>query len=231
MRAPLLALTSLALSLASSASAADITLQNDSFVDGASAGFQGGFAAGEIGAVRLHPPDATPRLLKKVRFLFGGAAGTRDITLRIYDDAALTTNPGAQLFSGGYQVTASDTAMQEIDLSGQGIMISGPFRVGIEFTVGGAPSIARDDDGTITANRNFIYAGFWAQSNFFGLTGDWIVRAVVGDVTAPTFSVGGTANGLSGSLVLRNNGGDDLVVASDGPSSSPPSWRTRRPTP
>ena len=216
MRTRFLLLLALALALAGQAPAVDITLKNDGFSDGANAGFQGGFAAGEIGAVRLHPPDATPRLLKKVHFLFGGAAGTRDIVLRIYDDAALTTNPGTQLFSSTYQVTASSTAMQEIDLTAEGIVVSGPIRVGIEFTLGGAPAIARDDDGTITGNRNFIWSGAWFQSNLFGLTGDWIIRAVVGDAAAPTFSVGGNATGLNGSLWLQNNGGDDLVIGADG---------------
>ncbi|MCK7593462.1 FG-GAP repeat protein [Pseudomarimonas salicorniae] len=41
---------------------------------------------------------------------------------------------------------------------------------------------------------------------------------------APTYSIGGTVSGLTGSgLVLRNNGGDDLVINANGPFSFPTS--------
>jgi len=33
----------------------------------------------------------------------------------------------------------------------------------------------------------------------------------------PTFSVGGTVGGLTGTVTLQNNGADDLAVAADGP--------------
>ncbi|HDZ88391.1 MAG TPA: hypothetical protein ENH38_07225, partial [Nitrospirae bacterium] len=34
--------------------------------------------------------------------------------------------------------------------------------------------------------------------------------------SAPTYTVGGSVTGLSGAVVLRNNGGDDLTITSDG---------------
>ncbi len=34
---------------------------------------------------------------------------------------------------------------------------------------------------------------------------------------SPTYSVGGTVSGLSGTVVLQDNGGDDLSVAANGP--------------
>jgi mRNA-degrading endonuclease HigB of HigAB toxin-antitoxin module len=37
-----------------------------------------------------------------------------------------------------------------------------------------------------------------------------------GGTTVPTYTVGGTVSGLSGTLVLQNNGGDDLTIASNG---------------
>jgi len=38
-----------------------------------------------------------------------------------------------------------------------------------------------------------------------------------GGKTVPTYTVGGTVTGLSGTLLLQNNGGDDLTITSDGP--------------
>ncbi|MCS6972224.1 MAG: hypothetical protein NZL89_04295, partial [Leptospiraceae bacterium] len=32
----------------------------------------------------------------------------------------------------------------------------------------------------------------------------------------PLYTVGGTVTGLSGTLVLQNNGGDDLILTADG---------------
>lgn len=206
--APALALLLL---LATSASAQEVTLQNDSFVGG-QASFQGGFVAGEIGASRFL--IANPVQVKKVQFLFGGAASTHTVTLKIYDDTAGSVSPGAELFSGDYQVTASNSALQEIDLTGNSVFVPGDFRVGLVFTHSGLPSIARDNDG-ITPPLNYIFAqGFgWVQSNLLGLTGDWILRAVVEE---STYTVGGTVSGLNGSLTLQNNGGDDLILNADG---------------
>jgi hypothetical protein len=43
-----------------------------------------------------------------------------------------------------------------------------------------------------------------------------------GDVTtAPTYSVGGTVSGLTGTLVLQDNGGDNLSVTANGPFTFP----------
>src|ERR1700722_10775625 len=39
--------------------------------------------------------------------------------------------------------------------------------------------------------------------------------------SAPTFSVGGTASGLSGTAVLENNAGDDVNVSANGPFTFP----------
>jgi hypothetical protein len=198
--------------------AAEVLLQNDGFAGG-SAGFQAGFIIGELGASRFVPPVPDPVQLKKVQFLFGGASGQRTITLRIYQDTAGNPNPGGELFSGDYAVTGNDTVLQEIDLTANNVFITGGFRVGIEFQHNGTPSIARDDDGNIDAGANFLYAsGFgWFQSSSLGLTGDWIIRAIIETPSGGSYTVGGNVSGLSGTLVLQNNGGDDLVINADGP--------------
>jgi len=166
--------------------AVETILQNDGFVAGQAVGFQAGFVAGEIGASRLVPSGTGPWRVNRVRFLLGGATSTVTITLRIWDDTAGTGVPGTELFFGDYLVTGSDAALQEIDLVADNVLVTGQFRVGIEFQHDGLPSIARDGDGTITASRNFIYTPSipgWVQSSLFGLTGDWVIRAGVEEVS------------------------------------------------
>lgn len=184
---------------------AQLELRNDGFVDQAQAGFQGGFVAGEIGASRFVAPSAGRRL-QRIRFLFGGAATQQTMTLRVWDDSAGGNAPGGELYTGDFQVTGSNSAMQDLDLTGENITVPQQFRIGIEFQHGGLPSIARDDDGTIAADRNYIYAnvgagGMWFRSQSLGLTGDWIVRAVVSD------SGGGPDAGVPDAMTGPDGGG------------------------
>jgi len=170
--------TVLVLALASSAGAVP-DLQNDGFNSGDSAGFMGGFIAGEIGASRFVAAEAAQQLLK-VHLLFGGqSTATRTITLHVWDDTGGTDAPGTELFSADFQLTGSDTAMQELDVSASNITLTQQFRVGIEFHAAGFPCIAQDKDGTIANDKNYLMAdGFgWGKSSMFGLTGDWIIRA------------------------------------------------------
>ena len=160
--------------------ASAVELANDGYVDGGSAAFQVSFFGGEIAAVRLVPAQG-PVTVERVRFLFGGAAVARDVVLHIWDDSAETLTPGAELYSGVHSVIGFDTGLQEINLSGQSIVVPGPFRVGIEFVAAGLPSIARDDDGTVDASRNFVFVSGpgWIGAQSAGLAGDWVIRAVV----------------------------------------------------
>lgn len=193
-------------SLGSYAAAQETTLQNDGFVDGQPVGFQGGFVADEIAASRFLPTGTGPWQLKRVQFLLGGSTSTVTVTLRVYNDAAGTTNPGTEIFSGDYLINGSDVAMQEVDLTAENVSVSGQFRVGIQFQHSGLPSVARDGDGTITASRNFIYTPSvpgWFQSSLFGLTGDWVIRAVVQPSTP-----GGGGTGAPDILTIADVGND-----------------------
>ncbi len=215
-KATLIALVLLIATLAPTLTQAE-ELLNDGWANGRTASFQAGFVTGEIGAVRLVPTIAGTWPLQNVQLLFGGATTSQSVVLHIWDDSALANNPGVELYTATYQLQGADDAMNEIDLSLEGVVVSGPIRVGIEFTHSGTPSIARDDDGSIDAPRNYIMTGgAWYQSNLFGLTGDWIIRANT-NTTATTYTVGGTVSGLTGSLTLQNNAGDDLVINADGP--------------
>jgi hypothetical protein len=154
------------------------TLKNDSWAPGQPLAFMNGFSSGDIAASRLVPSDTSEVQVTSVLFMFGPAPGTHAITMTIWEDTGGTVAPGAVLFSDSYQVTASSDAIQVIDLSAENVTVSGTFRVGIEFTHDGAPSVGYDDDG-ITPDRNFIYWGDWYTASTFGVPGDWIIRATV----------------------------------------------------
>ncbi len=208
--------------LTSGVSYADTILQNDGYTSGANVGFQGGFVTGEIGASRFLLPGSNPVQLKSVILLLGGASTQVTITLHVWDDSSLGNDPGSELYSGDYQLIGSDNNLQQIDLSGQSIFVSAPFRVGIEFQYDGYPSIARDGDGTITSNLNYIDAsGYgWVQSSLFGITGDWIIRAVVADVLSPgpvLSSIEDVGNDQGGQVRL-----DFQASSADSPSAPQP---------
>ncbi|MBK8259041.1 MAG: hypothetical protein IPK82_41075 [Polyangiaceae bacterium] len=193
---------------------ADVELKNDGFVDGQQAGFQTGFVAKEMAASRFNPPESGVALLKIQVVFGGGIAGTKkDVTLHIWDDAALTDEPGAELFKGNFTLTAANTALQEMDISAQSVVVTGPFRVGLEFTHDGLPSIARDDDGNIQPDRNFISAQAvgWKKAEDLGLTGDWILRAFVegngGSGGTGATGGGSTTSGMSGGTGGSGGGG------------------------
>ena len=155
-----------------------VEVRNDGWVPAGTAAFQSGFVSGEIAAVRLSPAGPFPCTVSGVRFLFGGGAGTRSVKVHVWEDAAGSDAPGTELYNGTYQVTAANDALQDIRLGDAGVSVTGPFRVGIELTGGGLPSVARDGDG-IGAGRNFILSGGWFKAEAFGVTGDWIIRATM----------------------------------------------------
>ncbi len=83
------------------------------------------FVPGETAAVRLVSGGPCPCPVTKVRFLFGGAVGAHDVTLRVWDDAALADEPGSEFFSAEYALTPDDQALQVIDLSAEVLDASG----------------------------------------------------------------------------------------------------------
>jgi hypothetical protein len=166
-------------------------IKNDSWPPSLVAHFQAGFAAGETAAVRLVPPGPCPCSVDLASVLIGGAPGFADIGLRIWDDAAMTDDPGTLLFSLDYVLEAAGATLNLVPLALEEISVSGPFRLGFEILDGGLPAVARDDDG-ISAGVNFIddQADGWVESGTKGLMGDWIMRAVVTSQDAVTTALG-----------------------------------------
>ena len=121
------------------------------------------------------------------------------------------------------------------------------------FSVGGTVSgltgsvVLQDngaDDLTVTANGPFTFATrrpfgtsyavtvktnptgqTCTVANGTGTIGTANVTNVTVTCTTLTFSVGGTVSGLTGSVVLQDNGADDLTVTANGPFT----FATRRP--
>jgi hypothetical protein len=165
---------------------ADVEVKIDGWSDGDLVAYQAGFGIGEYGAVRLTPPSPNMQL-KKVRFLFAGSSELRTVTLHVWDDGAGTMAPGQKLYTNYYSVSGSNSAWQEVDLSADGIVVPGDFRVGIESDEAGAPNIVRDVDDSIDETRNFLYGNclfgvMWQSSFDCGLTGDWVIRATLADI-------------------------------------------------
>ena len=96
---------------------------------------------------------------------------------------------------------------------------SGPLPAGTVLTLSAVGSrIALLEDGVerVVVTDSSLSSGAPGLMTFGAATADdWSG----GDVGAPPragFSVGGSVSGLSGTVVLQDNGGDDLSVSSDG---------------
>jgi hypothetical protein len=106
------------------------------------------------------------------------------VSIQFWDDPGSSNDPGAPIgLPFDVSLTGADDVLHEVTL-GDDVVVNGPFRVGIEFFHDGPPSIARDTDGTITSDRNFICANFgaecvWFRSSTFGVAGDWVIRATI----------------------------------------------------
>jgi len=160
-----------------------LNLQLDGFTAGAAKSFQAGFVAGETAEVKLGPVTNTFRVTN-VQFIFGGTGSTptsRDVVLKIYKDIGVGT-PGTLLFSSTYSIAASDSNLQQIDLRDEQITVTGggSIRVALEMTASGLPSVATDQDGTISGSANWMkLGGSWVSAESQGLSGDFIIRATV----------------------------------------------------
>ncbi|RMG99372.1 MAG: hypothetical protein D6705_03420 [Deltaproteobacteria bacterium] len=159
-------------------------LQNDGFMDGAAVGVQQGFVQGECWAsVYVPDPGDYPFQVTGVQAIIGGSMETATFNLRVYEVDGQNT-PTNILDETDIQVMGSDQAFNEADFDTvmlqKPVITSGNFAIAMCFTThSGVPAIARDTDGTITADRNWIFAqGLgWVQSQTLGLQGDWIMRA------------------------------------------------------
>jgi hypothetical protein len=172
------------LAVAAPGGAAIKELANDSFVGLGSVACQVGFVEGESAAVKLTAdPGDYPYQIRKVRMLICPASTAGYVILRISEDNTGTLLPGPLIYEEIVQVTGSDDALNEVDLTTSNIIVaSGSVRVELEWYQISPPGVAHDLDGFVP-NANYIYAwidppGFWSwfYADQLGVAGDWIVR-------------------------------------------------------
>jgi hypothetical protein len=177
------------------AHAAPATLCNDDFTAGAQAAFQGGFAAGEGAAVKLEPPsDGYPFTVTAIQLLFGDDGTTAgdgfNVTMKIFDDTGTSVlgtegYPGAEMSAFTAGLLSSTDGVNQAILDTPLVVTSGAVWVAVFCDRDGPPCIASESAGGFDADRNAIFSGGgWESSEFYGVSGDWIIRAVVDTPTA-----------------------------------------------
>ena len=222
-------IAAVALTLSVSQASAEV-YQNDGFEDNTAVGFQGGFVLDEQAAVCFSPPEEDfPLQLTAIRLIYGGGAlgSTLAANFRVFGAGGNGSPPADMIHMfEDIELTSANDAMSELDITPAGITVNSSFCVSIESQHAGLPSIARDNDGTIDAGNNWIYAidpismeplG-WIQSALFGLEGDWIIRVVgepgSGGGTRDT-GAGGRDTGTVGDTGRDTGGGGDTGVGDD----------------
>ena len=94
---------------------------------------------------------------------------------------------------------------------------SGPLAAGTELrlvAIGSTISFLEDGLTRISVTDTALSGGAPGIVSFGAATADnWSG----GNTSTGSYSVGGTVSGLTGTVLLQNNGGDDLSVSSDGP--------------
>ncbi|MEO7935749.1 MAG: DUF11 domain-containing protein [Dokdonella sp.] len=185
----------LATLLAGSASAAEMTVQNDSLTDFGSAIIEGGFVTGEKGASWLTSPCDGNIVAVQIFWLSntGGSGQLLGDSIDIYRSGTYPT-PGmlaqqitGPLLSDGvineYRfLDENNTAPLTVPVtSNETFVIAYTFS---ENTPASGPSLAVDANGIVNG-RNAIYARIsgntyeWRTSESFLVSGDWVIRAVV----------------------------------------------------
>jgi len=184
-----------AMAMAAAASAAEVTVKNDSLTDLSAGVIQAGFVAGEKAASWLTSPCTGNIVGVQVfwRSLSGGAAFVIGDAIDIHRAGSFPT-PG-ELALSVLGPVMTDGVLNEFRYLDENntIPISVPVAQNETFVVAYTfsenppavgPSVVNDSDG-IQPNRNAIYAEispglfFWFGSQALGVNGDWVIRAVV----------------------------------------------------
>jgi hypothetical protein len=176
---------------APNACAEEVTVQNDSLTGGSEGSIQAGFIAGESAAAWLMSPCDGNIVAVQVfwRSYYGTEPQSLEDSITIYGSGAFPS-PGAQLaVIEGPIMTDSVVNEFRYHDENQTIPLIVPVTDGQTFVVSFkflnsppplGPSVVTDVDGC-QAGKNAIFAipGGWINVCLLGVTGDWVIRAVV----------------------------------------------------
>ncbi len=191
------------IAIAVTATANEVTIQNDSLANGSSGTIQAGFVAGEKAASWLTTPCDGNIVAVQVfwRSLLGNAPITIEDSIDIYRSGAFP-EPGvlAQEIGGPVLTDGVINEYRYLDENDTIPLIvpvaqNETFIVALTFAEAPdpsqGPSVVNDEDG-IEPNRNAIYASLgggsfgWFSNTALGVDGDWVIRAVVDCQTTST---------------------------------------------
>ncbi len=130
---------------------------------------------------------------------------------QIQTDQTTPITPTGPTYSVGGSVSGLSGTVVLQDNGGDNLSVSanGPFTFATQLVGGAAYSV------TVKTNPS---GQTCSVSNGSGTIGSAnVTNVAVSCTTAPTFSVGGSVSGLVGTVVLQDNGGDDLSVSTNGP--------------
>lgn len=182
--------------------------QNDGYEVGDAITYLGDVQPGEIAAVRFEPQIECPCLVTEISLVFAGAEDPQNIGFKIWQDAEGTAEPGTLMLHDFTTLTPSDSAIQTVDVSDSGIVVNGPFRVGIQSLNFGLPAVVTDTDGNLTADANFLLANNgtfdWSFTAAENMGGDFIIRAAIDNVVLDDVDADGVANAQD-NCILRSN--------------------------
>ncbi|MCD4653472.1 hypothetical protein K8T06_06015 [bacterium] len=229
----LVCLSFLIMLISVTADAAIKQLANDVYEVGDEANYQAGFVAGEIMAAKFSvEPNEYPFDLISVQVLLGdgspGGTTQGSFLVHIWEDAG-GESPGVELIDP-FSVVLTAGYINDINLTGMAIpaISQDAVRIGLEFLQDPPPSFLSDDDGFITQHANSLFSiDFgWHYAEFFGLTGDWILRLTVDTAEpAPTH----TPTGIQPTFTPQQTY-TPLPTYTPYPTPTPPSTQTPYPT-
>lgn len=164
-----------------------VLLQNDMWRDGAQTSVQGGFTAGECWASTfVAEASLYPFRVRGLQVLISGDVEGESEAFEVgvwsVDDEL---RPQTQIGSALAEFTASNEGFNgaEFDLLAIDdiVLDEGNFAISMCLSEhDGFPAIATDVRQELLVDRNWLFsAGTWSPSSEFGLTGNWILRAVL----------------------------------------------------
>lgn len=174
--------------------AVEVTVQNDSLVDGGTSTVQSGFVAGEIGAAWLTSPCTGT--IVAIQVFWRSQSGTFPQqfgdSIRVFSDTGNFPTPGTELMGGTLIAPLmNDGVINEFRFLDDDLVIPVSVPVLDQQTVAITfefdqtpeplgPSLNTDTDGC-QSGRNSLFAipGGWLDSCLLGVSGDFIIRAVV----------------------------------------------------